>query len=109
MGRLRLHHSRGGRELPQSPLALFGAPLPRGKLQAHPHMDWLTLRAGRVRIPIGAPYGKPSGLDQRLAVPSHHQLLQQRTGPGVYLRGGLVLGVSFVRQTSPHSLPFFAG
>ena len=66
-------------------------------------------RAGRVRIPIGAPYGKPSGLDQRLAVPSHDQLLQQRTGPGVYLRGGLVLGVSFVRQTSPHSLPFFAG
>ena len=72
-------------------------------------MDWLTLRAGGVRIPIRAPYGKPRHLDQRMGVPSHDQLLQQRTGPGVCLRGGLALGVSFVRQTSPHSLPFFAG
>lgn len=99
MGRLRLHHSHGGRELPQSPLALLGAPLPGSKLLAHPHMDWLTLRAGRVRIPIRAPYGKPSRLDQRMGVPSHHQLLQKRTGARGHLRGGLAFRLSFVRRT----------
>ena len=72
-------------------------------------MDWLTLRAGRVRIPIGAPYGKPSGLDQRLGVLSHDQLLQKRTGSRGHLHGGLACGLSFVRQTAPHSLPFFVG
>jgi hypothetical protein len=68
-------------------------------------MDWLTLLAGGVRIPIRAPYGNPIGIDQRMGVPSHDQLLQKRTSARGHLRGGLAFGVSFVRQTAPHSHP----